>query len=56
MKNMARFAILSAGLLIFAGVRAHACTSAPEVDPSLAVGGLTFLAGSLAVLRARFRK
>jgi hypothetical protein len=30
--------------------------AAPEVDPSLAVAGISFLAGSLVVLRSRLRK
>jgi hypothetical protein len=30
--------------------------AAPEVDPSLAVAGISFLAGSLAVLRSRRNK
>jgi LPXTG-motif cell wall-anchored protein len=30
--------------------------AAPEVDPSLALAGLTFLSGSLVVLRSRRRK
>jgi hypothetical protein len=30
--------------------------AAPEVDPSLAIAGLTFLSGSLVVLRSRLRK
>jgi len=30
--------------------------AAPEVDPSLAVAGISFLAGSLAVLRSRQRR
>ncbi len=30
--------------------------SAPEVDPSLAIAGVSFLAGSLVVLRSRLRK
>jgi hypothetical protein len=29
---------------------------APEVDPSLALAGISFLAGTLAVVRSRFRK
>jgi hypothetical protein len=36
-----------------------ACTqpkSAPEVDPGLAVAGISLLAGSLTVMRARSRK
>lgn len=28
----------------------------PEIDPSLAIGGLTLLAGSIAVLRTRQKK
>ena len=31
-------------------------TTAPEVDPSLAFGGLTLLGGTLTVLRSRRRK
>jgi hypothetical protein len=34
----------------------HDGWTAPEVDPSLAMGGLTLLAGSLTVLRSRRRK
>jgi LPXTG-motif cell wall-anchored protein len=30
--------------------------TAPEVDPSLAIGGLTMLGGTLTVLRSRRRK
>jgi hypothetical protein len=30
--------------------------AAPEVDPGLAIAGVSFLAGSLAVLRSRLRK
>jgi hypothetical protein len=30
--------------------------AAPEVDPGLAIAGISFLAGSLAVLRSRQRK
>lgn len=30
--------------------------SVPEVDPSLAIGGLTLLAGTIAVLRIRHKK
>ena len=30
--------------------------SVPEVDPSLAIGGLTLLVGSIAVLRIRHKK
>jgi hypothetical protein len=34
----------------------HSGGAAPEVDPGLAVGGISFLAGSLVVLRSRRRK
>ncbi|MGA2537834.1 MAG: hypothetical protein ABSF53_17595 [Terracidiphilus sp.] len=34
----------------------RSCGAAPEVDPSLGFAGITFLAGSLAVLRSRLRK
>jgi hypothetical protein len=30
--------------------------AAPEVDPSLAIAGISFLTGSLVVLRSRLRK
>jgi hypothetical protein len=32
------------------------CGAAPEVDPSLGFAGISFLTGSLAVLRSRLRK
>jgi hypothetical protein len=31
-------------------------SKAPEVDPSLAIGGISLVAGTLAVLRARLHK
>jgi LPXTG-motif cell wall-anchored protein len=34
----------------------HCSNTAPEVDPSLALGGLTLLGGSLTVMRSRRRK
>jgi hypothetical protein len=34
----------------------HAPATAPEVDPSLAIVGISFLAGTLTVLRVRRRK
>jgi hypothetical protein len=36
--------------------RHHDDNTAPEVDPGLAIGGLTLLGGSLTVLRARRRR
>jgi len=55
MKNVWMNAFLLFGLVLLSSVRAHACDT-PEVDPSLAVGGFSFLAGSLVVLRSRLRK
>jgi hypothetical protein len=34
----------------------HQPLSAPEVDPSLAIGGISLLAGTLTVMRAKRRK
>jgi hypothetical protein len=34
----------------------RSCGAAPEVDPSLGFAGISFLTGSLAVLRSRLRK
>ncbi len=55
MKNVAKYALMVLGLVILTSARAHAC-DAPEVDPSLAIGGFSFLAGSLVVLRSKFRR
>jgi len=69
MRSFLKVAILTLVLAFGASVAAHAvpCASvepnckpipkpAPEVDPSLAVAGISFLAGTLTVLRARRRK
>ena len=50
--------------LVMLGLALGTCSAAygfgkphvPEVDPSLAIGGLTLLAGTIAVLRIRHRK
>lgn len=50
--------------LVVLGFALGTCASAhgmaffkkPEVDPSLAISGLTLLGGTLAVMRARFKK
>lgn len=50
--------------LVLLGLALGTCSAAfakggyhvPEVDPSLAIGGLTLLAGSIAVLRIRHKK
>jgi hypothetical protein len=59
-KWMPSVLILGLVLLISAPAYAHdhhgGGGSAPEVDPSLAVAGISFLAGSLVVLRSRLRK
>jgi hypothetical protein len=58
-KNLLKFAFVVLGVLLCTSTVAHALMFAPwpkhtpEVDPSLAIGGITLLAGTLAVLRAR---
>jgi hypothetical protein len=61
---------MALGLALGAGTLAHAygpkpwphdpgmpgAPSAPEVDPSLAIGGITLVAGALTVMRAGKRK
>jgi LPXTG-motif cell wall-anchored protein len=70
MRNILKYTILASVLALCASSAAFAspdpCSStrpdcrstpeAPEVDPALAVAGITALAGGLAVLRARRRK
>ncbi|MBB6146667.1 hypothetical protein HNQ77_004646 [Silvibacterium bohemicum] len=70
MKKLFRYSTLAVGLALGTGVMAHAydrpwphdpgpgheAPSAPEVDPSLAFSGITLLAGTLTVMRARKRK
>jgi LPXTG-motif cell wall-anchored protein len=63
MSNILKFALLTLVLVVGGNTAAHAnpaATSrpktAPEVDPSLAVVGVSLLAGTLTVLRARKRK
>ncbi|MGD0732549.1 MAG: hypothetical protein ABR956_14910 [Terracidiphilus sp.] len=45
--------VLAASTSLHASVLFH---HLPEIDPSLAIGSFTLLAGSLAVLRARRKK
>jgi len=56
-KNLLKYALAVLGLALCSCTVAHALVffphPKPEVDPSLAVGGLTLLAGTLAVLRTR---
>jgi hypothetical protein len=57
MKNTLKYSFLVSGVVLFLSASAHAMKfPAPEVDPSLAIGGFLFLAGTLAVLRARHHK
>lgn len=60
-KNLLKYALVALGLAFSTCSIAHALVfypnpRTPEVDPSLAVGGLTLLAGTLAVMRVRRRK
>jgi hypothetical protein len=66
MKNFVKFALLTLVLAFGASTAANAAPcattnfnckpSAPEVDPSLAAAGISLLAGTLTVVRARSRK
>jgi len=69
MNKFARYSLIlgvSLGLTAASYARPHdhdhhypdppAPKTAPEVDPSLAVGGLALLGGTLALLRARHRE
>jgi len=60
MKNVVKYSFLVLGMVLLMGARASTpdCGggTAPEVDPSLAVGGITLLAGALAVLRSRLHR
>ena len=59
-KNLLKYSIVMLGLAL------GTCSAAfglafkqghvPEIDPSLAIGGLTMLAGTIAVLRIRHKK
>ena len=59
-KNLMRDALLVIGFLLASGATANAMAlyhlwPVPEIDPSLAVGAVALLAGSIAVLRAQRR-
>lgn len=55
MKSLLKYALGLLGILLYTCAPAHALLfkHSPEVDPSLAIGALTLLAGSLAVLGIR---
>ena len=66
MKTFVKCSLLSLGLLFAACLAAQGqpkprptpvpVNKAPEIDPSLAIGGLALLGGSVMVLRSRSRK
>ena len=57
MKTAWKYSFYVLGLVLLTTARAHACDNlAPEVDPNMAIGGITLLAGTLAVLRSRFHR
>jgi hypothetical protein len=57
-KNLLMNTVIVLGFVLGACASAHgmAFFKKPEVDPSLAISGLTLLAGTLAVMRARLKK
>ena len=57
-KNLLKYSLVMLGLALGTCSAAYGFgrPSAPEVDPSLAIGGLTLLAGTIAVLRIRRKK
>ncbi|MGO9777265.1 MAG: hypothetical protein ACLQGT_15145 [Terracidiphilus sp.] len=57
-KNLLKYSLLVLGLALGTCVSAHGMVFVhkPEIDPNLAISGLTLLAGSLAVLRVRRSK
>jgi hypothetical protein len=62
-KNLLMNTLVVLGLVLGTCASAHGMVfggripaSTPEIDPSLAISGLTLLAGSLAVLRAKRSK
>jgi hypothetical protein len=67
MGNIGKYLLLWMVIVAGAAVKANAtpepsycsaavpCRTAPEVDPSMAVVGISLLAGSIAILRARSR-
>jgi LPXTG-motif cell wall-anchored protein len=50
------FAVLAMALIACSDAYAAPIHKGPEIDPSLAVAGLTLLAGTIAVLRTRRKK
>jgi hypothetical protein len=55
-RNWLRIAVILSGFAFGVTASAHAAVlffPSPEVDPTLAIGALTLVAGTVAVLRAR---
>ena len=57
-RNWLKTALLLSGFVFLVTETAHAAVfyPTPEVDPTLAIGALTLVAGTVAVLRARRSK
>jgi hypothetical protein len=57
-KNLLKYSLVVLGLALGACASAHGMVlfKKPEVDPGLAISGLTLLAGTIAVLRVRRQK
>jgi hypothetical protein len=58
-KNWLRISVILSGFAFGLTGAAHAAVfypSAPEVDPTLAIGAVTLIAGTVAVFRARSSK
>jgi LPXTG-motif cell wall-anchored protein len=58
-KNLLMYTLVVLGLALGTCASAYGMAfgkNTPEIDPSLAITGLTLLGGSLAVLRARRKK
>lgn len=59
-KNLLKYTLLVLGFAFGTCASAHGMaffkSTAPEVDPSLAISAITLLAGSLAVLRSHRQK
>ena len=57
-KNFLMYTLVVLGLVLSTCVSAHALANGkkPEIDPNLAISGLTLLGGTLALLRFRRKK
>jgi len=61
-RELLKYSFVALGLGLFASANAFGMAfykgpgHIPEIDPSLAIGGLTLLAGTIAVLRIQRKK